>query len=127
MPSLRGASPYLLAGLLAGAGATHFLAPAFYDRMVPEVLPGPSRAWTYGSGLAEVAVAVALVPERTRRRGALAAAALFLGVFPGNLKMALDAETGTEQLLTCARLPLQIPLVAWAWRVFRQARTPAPQ
>lgn len=120
MPTLKSASPYLLAAFLAGAGATHFVSPTFYDRMIPEVLPGPDRAWTYASGVAELAVAAALVPGRTRRRGALAAAALFVGVFPGNLKMALDADSGAEQLVTYARLPLQIPLVVWALRVLRQ-------
>ena len=120
MPTLRDASPYLLAAFLAGAGAAHFAAPRFYDQMIPEPLPGPARAWTYGSGVVEIAVAATLVPERTRRRGALAALALLVAVFPGNLKMALDSESGTEQLLTYGRLPLQLPLVVWAWRVFRQ-------
>ena len=122
MPTLREASPYLLAAFLAGAGAAHFAVPRFYDEMIPEVLPGPARAWTYGSGVAEIAVAASLVPERTRRRGALAALVLFVAVFPGNLKMAVESERGSEQLLTYARLPLQLPLVAWAWRVFRQSR-----
>ncbi|MCU1595171.1 MAG: putative rane protein, partial [Frankiales bacterium] len=47
MTRLATASPYLLAGLLAGAGATHFLKPGLYDPIVPHVLPGPPRAWTY--------------------------------------------------------------------------------
>jgi uncharacterized membrane protein len=42
-------SPYLLAGLLAGAGVTHFASPRFYDRIVPHALPGPPRAWTSGA------------------------------------------------------------------------------
>jgi uncharacterized membrane protein len=112
-------SPYLLAGLLAGAGTTHFLAPGFYDQMVPDPLPGAARAWTIGSGVAELAVAAAVANPRTRRRGALTAAALFVAVFPANIKMALDAEGTGERVLTYARLPLQLPLVVWAWKVSR--------
>ncbi|HUR15295.1 MAG TPA: MauE/DoxX family redox-associated membrane protein [Mycobacteriales bacterium] len=112
-------SPYLLAGLLAGAGVTHFVAPDFYDKLVPEVLPGSQRAWTYGSGVVELAVAGAIANAPTRKRGALAAAVLFVAVFPGNIKMALDAEGTQERFLSYARLPLQAPLVLWAWRVRR--------
>lgn len=122
MPSVRTSSPYLLAGFLAGAGAAHFVVPKFYDQMIPEALPGPARAWTYGSGVVEVAVAAAVAHPQTRRAGALAAAAMFVGVLPGNLKMALDAEGAPRQVVAYARLPLQIPLVAWAWRVSREAR-----
>jgi len=122
MPPVRTASPYLLAAFLAGAGATHFLAPRFYDRMIPPPLPGPARAWTVGSGVAELAVAAAVAHPQTRRRGALAAAALFVAVFPGNVQMAAEAATPLEQVMAYARLPLQLPLVVWAWRVRRDAR-----
>lgn len=112
-------SPYLLAGILAGAGATHFAKPRFYDQMIPPELPGPPRAWTYGSGVAELAVAAAVINPGTRRRGGLAAVALFLAVFPGNLQMAKDAKGVKETTLTYARLPLQLPLIKLAWRVSR--------
>ena len=112
-------SPYLLAGLLAGAGTTHFTKPAFFDQMIPPQLPGPARAWTYGSGVAELAVAAAVANRSTRKKGALAAAALFVAVFPGNVQMAKDAKGAKERTLTYARLPLQLPLIKLAWRVSR--------
>ena len=112
-------SPYLLAGFLAGAGATHFTSPRFYDQMVPRALPGPPRAWTWGSGIAELAVAATVANPRTRRKGALAAAALLVAVFPANVQMARDSQGVKAQALTHARLPLQLPLVRWAWRVSR--------
>jgi uncharacterized membrane protein len=116
---MRRLSPYLLGGLLATAGTTHFLKPRFYDPMVPPELPGPARAWTYGSGVAELAVAAAVLNPRTRRRGGLAAAALFVAVFPGNLQMAKDAKGPKAKAVTYARLPLQLPLIKMAWRVSR--------
>jgi uncharacterized membrane protein len=120
---LKALSPYLLTALLAGAGVTHFLRPGFYDPIVPPALPGPARAWTYGSGVAEIAVAAAVCRPATRRQGALAAALLFVAVFPANVQMALDADGTGAKALAYARLPLQLPLVWWAWRL---SRSPGP-
>ena len=117
------ASAALLVGLLAGAGATHFLKPGPYDKIVPAALPGSPRVWTKASGVAELAVAAAVALPRTRRLGGLAAAGLFVAVFPANVKMALDwrrAPIG-KRALAYGRLPLQAPLVAWALRVSREA------
>jgi uncharacterized membrane protein len=114
-----------LATLLAGAGATHFAVPKFYDAMIPEPLPGTPRMWTYGSAVAEFATASALLVPRTRHTGGLAAAVLFAAVLPGNIKMALDARTSDSAAYrtgTLLRLPLQAPLIAWAWKVRRHAR-----
>lgn len=125
MTRLRLASPYLLTALLAGAGVTHFLKPGFYDPIVPHALSGPARAWTYASGVAELGVAAAVVVPATRSRGAFAAFLLFIAVFPANIQMAVDADTTTEKAIGYARLPLQVPLVVWAWKVSRASRRPA--
>jgi uncharacterized membrane protein len=114
-----------LAGLLAGAGATHFAAPKFYDAMIPEVLPGAPRIWTYGSAVAEFTTAAALAVPRTRRTGGLAAALLFAAVLPGNIKMAVDARRSDSAAFragTILRLPMQLPLIMWALDVRRAAR-----
>ncbi|GAA4600520.1 hypothetical protein GCM10023195_00080 [Actinoallomurus liliacearum] len=42
-----------------------------YDAIIPSRLPGSPRAWTYTSGLAELACAAAIAVPRTRRAGAL--------------------------------------------------------
>ena len=122
MNRLRAASPYLLAVVLAGASATHLLKPGFYDPIVPHLLPGPARAWTYASGVVELAVAASVANPSTRRRGALTAALLFVAVFPANIQMALDASTAATKVIAYARLPLQIPLVLWALQVRRNSR-----
>lgn len=110
-------SPHLLAGLLAGAGVLHFVRPEFYDAMIPPFLGSP-RAWTYGSGVVEPAVAAAVAVPRTRRRGALAAAGLFVAVFPANVYMAFDPGD-LPRWAVLVRLPLQVPLVLWALQVAR--------
>ncbi|MBW0119406.1 DoxX family protein [Pseudonocardia abyssalis] len=113
-----------LAGFLAAAGFTHFVAPDFFDSMVPGQLPGTARFWTYASGAAELGVAGAVAVPRTRRLGGLAAAALFVAVFPANIKMAIDWSDRSvgEQAIAYGRLPLQILLVLWALKVRRDAR-----
>ncbi|MEV6950442.1 hypothetical protein [Streptomyces sp. NPDC051183] len=116
-------SPALLAGLLATAAVAHAIAPKQFDAIVPRSLPGTPRQWTYASGVAELALAVGVAHPRTRRAAALATAAFFVGVFPANVKMAVDARHGSPgvRAATIGRLPLQIPLVLWARSVSRGA------
>ncbi|MFI0353891.1 hypothetical protein [Actinomadura sp. 9N407] len=115
---------YALAGLMAAAGTTHFVAPKPYDTIVPGRLPGSPRAWTYASGVAELACAAAIAVPKTRRAGAFATAALFAAVFPANVKMAYDWRRRPlpQRAIAYGRLPLQAPLVAWAMRVAKDGR-----
>ncbi|MEV6840715.1 hypothetical protein AB0N17_40625 [Streptomyces sp. NPDC051133] len=114
-------SPLLLAGLLAAAGVAHFAAPRQFDAIVPRVLPGSRRAWTYGSGVVELALAAGVAAPRTRAVAAKATAAFFVGVFPANVQMAADWRERPAPLKAAAlaRLPLQLPLVLWARGVAR--------
>lgn len=114
-------SPLLLAGLLAAAGVTHFARPRPYDEIVPRALPGSPRTWTYASGAAELALAAGVVLPRTRKAAALATAAFFVGVFPANVKMAVDFRdrSAPRKAAAIGRLPLQLPLVLWARSVAR--------
>ena len=123
MTSRRPRAAIALSGLLVTTGTLHFVAPEYFDAIVPVQLPGAPRFWTLASGVAELGVAAALGLPRTRRAGGLAAAALFVAVFPANVKMAIDWSDRSvfEQALAYARLPLQVPLVLWALKVRRDA------
>ena len=103
---------------------SHFTSPQVYDPIVPCVLPGRPRMWTYLSGAAELAVAVGLAYPRTRRLGGLAAAGLFAAVFPANVKMAWDwrQRPPAYRAAAYARLPMQAPLIWWALRVARSGQ-----
>lgn len=119
---VRGVLPAAgLAAVLLAAGTTHLVAPRIYEGLIPRRLGNP-RAWVLGSGVAELACGIAVAVPRTRRQGALATAALFVAVFPGNVEMArrTSPRRGHSTLRTAvvwARLPVQAPLVAWALRV----------
>lgn len=120
------AAAYRLAALLGGAGVLHFVTPAFFDMQVPRALPGTARTYTAVSGVAELIVAGALAVPRTRRLGGLAAAALFVAVYPANIDLARRVVTDTDaspvlKAGVLARLPLQVPLVTEALKARRNA------
>ncbi|ERS34194.1 hypothetical protein HMPREF1275_01239 [Propionibacterium sp. KPL1844] len=104
---------HLLIGLCASAGTMHFVRPEPFDSIIPPEIPGEPRAWTYGSGVAELVTAGLLACPATRRLGGRAAAALFVAVFPGNLEMARQWRDREPkwQVLSLGRLPLQAVLV----------------
>jgi uncharacterized membrane protein len=114
---------YRIAALLLGVGALHFVAPKPFDGIIPVELPGSPRFYTYASGVAEVVIGALLLPLRTRRLAALAAAALFVAVFPGNVNMVRLwwDKPWPMRIFALARLPLQIPMVTTALKVARNA------
>ncbi|HJT95947.1 MAG TPA: hypothetical protein VJ777_29060 [Mycobacterium sp.] len=117
---------YRLGALLLGIGTLHFMAPKPFDAIVPAELPGSARSYTYASGVAELASGALLLAPRTRRVGALAAAALFVAVFPANVNMVRlwckdPAKPWPMRVGAIARLPLQIPMIATALKIFRSS------
>ncbi|MCW2810408.1 MAG: hypothetical protein JWP61_866 [Friedmanniella sp.] len=109
----------LLTGLFAFTGTVHLVRPRTFDPALPDWLPGSKRAWALGSGLAELACGALVAHPRTRRLGGYASAALFVAVFPGNVHMVRTARTPRARRITLLRLPLQLPLVGWAYLVAR--------
>jgi uncharacterized membrane protein len=119
----RPAPTYRLAALLLGSGVAHFLIPKPYDTIVPAELPGSQRFYTYASGVAELAAGALLLPPRTRRLGALSAVAVFVGVFPANINLIRlwKEKPLFMRLGAIARLPLQIPMITAALKVYRNS------
>lgn len=120
----------LLLVLLFTTGTWHFVRPHGFESIVPRFLGNPA-IWVQASGVAELACATALVARPTRRAGAIATAVLFVLVFPANVQMALDSGRADHDLMhspivAWARLPLQIPLIAWALYIARASRRDAP-
>lgn len=113
---------YLFAGLFVLAGLNHFINPKFYLRIMPPYLPW-HLPLVYLSGVAEVVLGVMLLLPRVRRLAAWGLIALLVAVSPANVHMALHPEQYPEvsTILLWARLPLQLLLMAWA---YRYAKTP---
>ena len=95
------------------AGITHFANPVFFDDIVPPWLPPSERFWTYISGLAEIAIGVAVLMPKYRKIGALASVALFIAVYPANIFMVWDwrDRTAAEQVVSWVRLPFQFVFI----------------
>ncbi|MCC3153417.1 DoxX family protein [Hymenobacter sp. BT770] len=118
--TLRLLSRYALALLFVLAGTWHFVHPGTYLAIMLPQLPQP-LALVYVSGVFEVLGGVGLLLHRTRRLAGWGLLALLVAVFPANLYMALIHEKlGVPGWVAWGRLPLQLPLMWWVWRVSRQ-------
>jgi uncharacterized membrane protein len=109
---------WLLTIVMVGAGANHFINPAPYLGMMPDVLPA-HLALVYLSGVAEIAGGLGLILPATRKLAAWGLILLLLAVFPANVNMALnDLPLGDDPVPSWAlwaRLPLQLVFILWAW------------
>jgi uncharacterized membrane protein len=106
-------SSKLLAGAFVASGALHLAKPEIYEPLMPDFVPA-HRELILGSGVAEIVCALGMLHPRTRKVAGLASAALLVGVFPGNVKMADDArKSGNQkfQAIAYGRLPLQLPMI----------------
>ena len=118
---------WVVVGLFVASGVLHLVRPGAFDAQVPDFLPARA-AVVVVSGVLELACAALLLVPRTRRVGGLATAALLVAIFPGNVWQAWEAwqdhraaEAGVGYLVgTLLRLPLQVPLVWWTWRLWRR-------
>ncbi|MBX7083498.1 MAG: hypothetical protein K1X88_30095 [Nannocystaceae bacterium] len=115
-----------LAALLLGVGTLHFTRPAFFLAIMPPWLPWHA-ALVWLSGVAEVVAGALLLPASTRRHGGWLAAATMIAVWPANWHHALAGGVHDPALpawmgdatVAWIRLPLQLPLVAFAIAIAR--------
>ncbi len=106
----------LLGVLFVVAGVMHFVAPGRYVQIMPPMLPAPG-ALVYLSGLAEILGGVGIMVPGTRRLAAWGLVALLIAVWPANLYMAMVPERFPAVPLWAlwARVPVQVPMIWWAW------------
>lgn len=116
-------APLATIGGLAGIGALHFIKPGPFNAMVPRILPGKPRLYTYASGAAEIGIAGLLAAPKTRRVGALSAIGLYVALFPANVQLAWDwrKKSLAHRVIAYGRLPLQLPLIRTAWRIYKNS------
>lgn len=111
----------LMAVLYIAAGLAHFVATRLYSSIVPDYLPA-HRELVLLSGAAEIAGGLGLLLPQTRRAAAWGLILLLLAVFPANLWMAQHPGRfpGIPLWALWLRLPLQLPLIGWAWLYTRR-------
>ena len=106
-------SAKVMAAIFAGSGTVHLIKPEFYEGIMPTWVPA-HREVILGSGVLELLLAAGLLTPATRKVAGWGSVALLVGVFPANIKMAVDAVGGDNLPLTLgafARLPLQWPMI----------------
>ena len=112
---------YLMAGLYMLAGINHFVTPDFYQKIMPPWLPWHFEL-IYISGAAEIALGLLLLFPQTRRAAAWGIIALLIAVFPANIQMMVNyyQEQNPNLWVAVLRLPLQLLLIWWAYKVARK-------
>lgn len=113
---------HLLTVAMAGVGVLHFVNAPFFVELMPRIFPEPTRLpLVLASGVFEILGGLGLVWARSRRRAAFGLLALYVAVFPANVRMALDpAHFDVPAWAAYARLPFQLLFLAWAYRYIRK-------
>jgi uncharacterized membrane protein len=119
VPIHKRALLYFMAAFYVFAGVMHFARPDAYLPMMPPYLP-----WHGGlvflSGVAEVALGIAVLVPTLRPIAAWGIILLLIAVFPANIHIALNnvALFGNLEgagIWNWVRLPMQGVLALWAW------------
>ena len=112
----------LLAVFMMVAGASHFVAPNAYIKIVPDVLPYPA-ALVYISGFCEIIGGIGLLIPAVSQAAAWGFVWLFIAVYPANINMAVNNihidNIPDGNWFQAIRLPFQFVLIAWAWWLTR--------
>jgi uncharacterized membrane protein len=108
----------LMGVLYLAAGALHFLLTHRYIAIMPTYLPA-HRALVLLSGAAEIAGGLGILTPIPilRRSAAWGLVALLIAVMPANVSMLVRHADfpGIPLWILWMRLPLQLPLIYWAW------------
>ena len=106
----------LLGLLFIVAGALHFVFTPMYMKIMPPYLPSP-RLLVELSGVCEMLGGFGLFVPLTRRAAAWGLVALLVAVMPANIQMAMDhlRWPSIPVWALWVRVPLQVPLIWWAW------------
>jgi uncharacterized membrane protein len=112
----------LLAILFIAAGSLHFLIPQTYTRIMPPYIPAHAILVQI-SGFCEILGGLGLLfnpPIRTLAAWGLVA--LLIAVMPANIYMVTNHAVFSKIPIWALylRLPLQLPLIWWAWLYTRR-------
>jgi uncharacterized membrane protein len=145
--ALQSLSAAAMSALLLASAMKHFRDPGFYRQVVPDYLcledreggTEPHRRrpfavmtreeWIAVSGLLELAAAVGILVPPARKATATALTATFTIFLAGHvdaLRRAYSPEgSPVQRTVHGLRLPLQAPLILWAWSLRKPALVPA--
>ena len=109
---------YSMSFLYFFVGVKHFTNPSFFEAIVPPILIY-KEALVYLSGFIEIAMAILLVFNKTRKIGAYITIGLLFAVFPANIYLYISEvardSLGITKYQALVRMPFQIPLIILAY------------
>jgi uncharacterized membrane protein len=105
----------VVAALFLASGVLHLVNPAAFVWLMPPWLPLQTELIVI-SGAMELAAAIGLVFKQ--RWAPIVTVITLLAVWPANWWFAIDSLTSNPDIALIAwlRLPLQLPLLYWAWK-----------
>jgi len=111
----------ILAIVFIIAGTLHFLLTSAYLKIMPPYLPHPLLLVQI-SGAAEIAGGLGLLYPPIQSFAAWGLIALLVCVLPANVQMALSHAQwpSIPEWALWARIPLQLPMIWWAWLYARR-------
>lgn len=106
---------WVLVTIFNVSGIVHLINPAAFLWLMPPFLPF-QIGLIIASGIAELIAALLIVTKS--RLAPYFAIAVLLAVWPANWWFAIDSLANNPEmaLLAFLRLPLQLPLMWWAWK-----------
>ena len=114
----------LLAVFFVVGGVMHVILPATYAGVMPPWLGWHAQLVAI-SGACEVAGGIGVLVAPLRRAAGVGLILLSIAVLPANVQMLQDGllagRAGWHIALLGLRLPLQLALIWWIWRVTRPA------
>jgi uncharacterized membrane protein len=117
MPPLRSGMRWLMAAFYLAAGLLHLGSPDAFLPIVPAWVPAP-REIILLTGVAEIAGAIGLLIPWLRKAAGIGLALYALGVFPANIKHAVEGITlaglPSSWWYHAPRLAMQPVLIWWA-------------
>ena len=105
----------IVAAMFLASGVLHLVNPSAFMWLMPPWLPFQTELIVL-SGVMEIAAAIGLILKQ--RWAPLLTVVTLLAVWPANWWFAIDSLTSNPEIALIAwlRLPLQLPLLYWAWK-----------
>jgi uncharacterized membrane protein len=119
---------WLMPAVYIITGINHFSNPGFYLALMPEWLPQHELA-NYAGGIAEIILAIGLIPVQTRKISAwLIIAMLVIFFFAIHIPAVINfyGKNTTWFWISIIRLPIQFYLVWWAFKYTKNKKEKIP-
>ena len=115
MNRIKAISKFVLAIFIIGAGAMHFVSPAFFLKIMPPYLPF-HKELVLISGACEILLGVLLLVPGYSHLAGWGIVALMIAVFPANVYLYQRQDLlPASPIIHLLRLPLQAVFVLWAY------------